>query len=115
MKTIIIFFLLGCSIVFTNRVLSQDSSLTMLKFFKIYVTTSDDSMFETLQDEMGIDPKLTSYSIYVDIRSDSPKEQYLYLGDMNHPSAIKYNWGQFSEKMKAFLISWNRPNKMQVE
>lgn len=115
MKTLAFFFMFGCSFVLTERSISQDSNLTQLKFFKIYVTTSDDKLFLALQDEMGIDPKLDSYLIYVDIRSDSPKVQYLYLGDMNHPSAMKYNWSQFSENIRLFLIRWDKPNKMEPD
>lgn len=115
MKTLAFFFMFGCSFVLTERSISQDSNLTQLKFFKIYVTTSDDKLFLALQDEMGIDPKLDSYSIAVDIRSDDPAKQYLVLGELNHPSSMKYGWGQISERVKQGLIKWSKPNKMPIE
>ncbi len=115
MKTIILILLVATSSILTKDLSNSDSTLAQLKFFKILVTTSDDEMFSVLQDEMSIDPKLKSYTIYIDIRSDEPKEQKLYLGDMNDPSAQKYSWKQFSEKMRSFLIAWNKPNKMAVE
>ncbi len=113
-KILIILFIFNVAALAKEPV-RADSSVSEMKFFKILVTTSDDELFSVLQDEMGIDPKLNSYTIYVDIRSDEPKEQKLYLGDMNHPSAQKYSWKQFSDKMRAFLLSWDKPNKMAVE
>jgi len=115
MKTIILLILILTASVFAKNAVIPDSTISELKYFKILVTTSDDEMFSVLQDEMYIDPKLKSYTIYVDIRSDEPKEQKLYLGDMNDPSAVKFSWKQFSDKMKAFLIAWSKPNKMAVE
>jgi len=115
MKTIIMLLLVLSSSVLTMDADNSDSTISGLKFFRILVTTSDDEMFSVLQDEMGIDPKLNSYTIYVDVRSDEPKEQKLYLGDMNDPSAQKYSWKQFSDKMKSFLLGWNKPNKMPAE
>lgn len=100
---------------FCNNLLSQDSSLSELKFFKIYVTTSDDSLFNLLQDDLGIDPKLDSYLIYVDIRSEESKKQYLVLGDMNHPSSMRFGWDLFSEKVKKGLLNWSKPNKMPAD
>jgi hypothetical protein len=64
---------------------------------------------------MGIDPKLDSYSIAVDIRSDEPAKQYLVLGDLDHPSSMKFGWGQISDRVKQGLIKWSKPNKMPIE
>lgn len=115
MKAIVVLSIFVCSLLLPGEILSQDSTLAGLKFFKIYVTTSDDNMFTVLQDEMQIDPKLSSYSIYVDLRSEDPQKHCLYLGDMNDPSAMKFNWSQFSDNVRMFLINWIKPNKMEPD
>lgn len=111
--TLFILFLFFCLTV--NEIFSQDDDPAKWEFFKIYVTTSDDSIFTKLQDDMMISPYLESYLIYVDIRSDKPEKRFLVLGEITHESSMKFAWSQISEGVKSGLLNWNKKNKMKVE
>ena len=64
------------------------------KYFKIYARAEDDSIFITGQDDMGIDPKLESFTIVVNLMDGNPQNQFVVLGDEADPSAQRYAWSQ---------------------
>lgn len=81
------------------------------KYFKILARAEDDSIFIIAQDDMGIDPKLESYSIVVNITDANAQNQYVVLGDEADPSAQRYAWSQLSKRVQDGLINWQGTNK----
>ncbi|HWA06502.1 MAG TPA: hypothetical protein VG961_08140, partial [Ignavibacteria bacterium] len=81
------------------------------KYFKIYARSEDDSIFIIAQDDMGIDPKLESYTIVVNLMDANSQNQFIVLGDETDPSAQRYAWSQLSKKVQDGLINWSGTNK----
>lgn len=81
------------------------------KYFKIYARAEDDSIFITGQDDMGIEPKLESYTIVVNLTAGNSQNQYVVLGDEADPSAQRYAWSQLTKKVQDGLINWTGTNK----
>lgn len=81
------------------------------KYFKIYARAEDDSIFITGQDDMGIDPKLESFTIVVNLMDGNPQNQFVVLGDEADPSAQRYAWSQLSKKVQDGLVNWTGTNK----
>ncbi len=102
-------------IIFATNIYAQNDDPTKWKFFKVYVTTADDSIFLKLQDDMGIYPYLEAYTINIDIRSTDPKKKYLVLGDIDDASSVKFGWSQFREEVRTGLINWDKKNKMKIQ
>ncbi|MGH2575725.1 MAG: hypothetical protein ACRDFC_08525, partial [Ignavibacteria bacterium] len=80
-------------------------------YFKILARADDDSIFIIVQDDMGIDPKLESYSIIVNIMDANATNQYVVLGDEADPSAQRYAWSQLSKRVQEGLKNWTGTNK----
>lgn len=115
MKKLKLVCLILFSCLLVNNLYSQDDDPVNWKFFKIDVTTSDDSLFIKVQNDMGISPYLDRYTIYIDVRNENPKEHFLVLGDINHESSMKFTWSQFSEFVKNGLLNWTGKNKIKIE
>lgn len=81
------------------------------KYFKITARAEDDSIFITAQDDMGIDPKLESYTLVVNVMDGNTQNQFVVLGDESDPSAQRYAWSQLSKKVQDGLINWTGTNK----
>jgi hypothetical protein len=81
------------------------------KYFKILARAEDDSIFIIAQDDMGIDPKLESYTIVVNITDANEQNQFIVLGDESDPSAMRYGWSQLSKRVQDGLINWSNTNK----
>lgn len=81
------------------------------KYFKILARAEDDSIFIIAQDDMGIDPKLESYTIVVNITDANTQNQFVVLGDESDPSASRYAWSQLSKRVQDGLINWSNTNK----
>lgn len=81
------------------------------KYFKIYARSEDDSIYITAQDDMGIDPKLESYTIVVNMMDANPQNQFVVLGDEADPSAQRFAWNQLSKKVQDGLVNWTGTNK----
>lgn len=60
---------------------------------------------------MGIEPKLESYTIVVNLMDGNTQNQYVVLGDESDPSAQRYAWSQLSKKVQDGLINWTGTNK----
>jgi len=80
-------------------------------YFKILARADDDSIFVIAQDDMGIDPKLESYTLVVNITDPNPQNQYVVLGDELDPSAQRFAWSQLSKKVQDGLKNWTGTNK----
>lgn len=81
------------------------------KYFKILARAEDDSIFIYVQDDMGIDPKLESYSLVINVQDGNPQNQFVVLGDESDPSAMRYAWAQLSKRVQDGLINWTGTNK----
>lgn len=81
------------------------------KYFKILARAEDDSIFIIAQDDMGIHPKLESFTLVVNLTDGNTQNQYIVLGDENDPSANRYSWSQLSKRVQDGLINWNGTNK----
>ncbi len=81
------------------------------KYFKILARAEDDSIFIFAQDDMGIDPKLESYTLVVNITDANEQNQFIVLGDESDPSASRYGWSQLSKRVQDGLINWSNTNK----
>lgn len=81
------------------------------KYFKILARAEDDSIFIIAQDDMGIDPKLESFSIVVNITDPNAQNQFVVLGDESDPSAQRYAWSQLSKRVQDGLVNWSGTNK----
>ena len=64
------------------------------KYFKILARAEDDSIFIIAQDDMGIDPKLESFTLVINIQDANPNNQFVVLGDESDPGASRYGWSQ---------------------
>lgn len=82
------------------------------KYFKILARTEDDSIFFLVQDDMGIDPKLESFNIIVNISDPNEQNQYVVIGaDEFDPSATRAPFSQLSKRVQTGLINWAGTNK----
>lgn len=81
------------------------------KYFRILARTDDDSIFFYAQEDMGIDPKMESYTLIVNISDPNPMNQYVVLGDEADPSAQRFAWSQLSKRVQDGLINWQGSNK----
>jgi hypothetical protein len=80
-------------------------------YFKILARAEDDSIYIIAQDDMGIDPKLESYTLVVNISDPNPQNQYVVLGDELDPSAQRFAWSQLSKRVQDGLKNWTGTNK----
>jgi hypothetical protein len=81
------------------------------KYFKIYARTDDDSLFFYAQEDMGIDPKLESYTVIVNLMDGNALNQYVVIGEENDPSSVRLAWSQLSKKVQEGLVNWSGTNK----
>ncbi len=51
------------------------------KYFRILARAEDDSVFIIAQDDMGIDPKMESYTLVINITDPNEQNQFVVLGD----------------------------------
>jgi tetratricopeptide (TPR) repeat protein len=80
-------------------------------YFRILARAEDDSLFIRLQDDMGIDPKLESYSITINITDPESRNQFIVLGDETDPNSFRYDWNQISPPVQNGLVKWTGTNK----
>jgi len=81
------------------------------KYFRIFARADDDSIFSVIQDDMGIDPKLESFTIVVNISDMNALNNYVTLGDESDPNALRFPWSQLSRKVQEGLRNWSGTNK----
>ncbi|RPI13735.1 MAG: hypothetical protein EHM58_17865 [Ignavibacteriae bacterium] len=113
-KIIFTITVLLISAFYCSNLYAQEDT-TKWEYFKINVTTSDDSLFIKLQEDMGIDPLLPAYTIYVDVRKTDLKNKFIVLGDINDESSMKFAWNRFREEVQKGLLNWKKPNKIKIE
>jgi len=81
------------------------------KYFKIYARTDDDSLFFYAQEDMGVDPKLESYTLIINLMDGNSLNQYVVIGEENDPSSIRMAWSQLTKKVQDGLVNWSGTNK----
>lgn len=91
---------------------NQSENATQWNYFRINAKTSDDTLFTLLQNDLGINPYLDSYTITVNITDLNPFNRYIVIGDEADPSAQRWPWSQLSKLMQDGLINWTKPNKV---
>jgi hypothetical protein len=80
-------------------------------YFKILARAEDDSIYIIAQDDMGIDPKLESFTLVINISDPNPQNQYVVLGDELDPSSQRFAWTQLSKRVQDGLKNWTGTNK----
>jgi len=80
-------------------------------YFKILARVEDDSTFFKLQDDLGIDPKLESYTLVVNISDSLRQYHFVILGDETDPSSARFSWEQLSQSSQEGLLNWTGTNK----
>ncbi|RPI18787.1 MAG: hypothetical protein EHM58_04025 [Ignavibacteriae bacterium] len=80
-------------------------------YFKILARAEDDSIFIIAQDDMGIDPKLESFTLVINISDPNPQNQFVVLGDELDPSSQRFAWTQLSKRVQDGLKNWTGTNK----
>jgi len=81
------------------------------KYFKILARAEDDSIFIIAQDDMGIDPKLESFTLIINVTDPNAQNQFVVLGDELDPSSQRFAWSQLSKRVQDGLINWSGTNK----
>lgn len=106
---LIVFFFSQSSLLFSQ--LEKEDDPRTWRYFRILARAQDDSVFIKLQNELGIDPKLESYILTVDILNPDPNLQTITIGDESSPDALRYLWSQLSRGVQNALINWTGSNK----
>ena len=70
------------------------------KYFKINANADDDSVFVQIQDEMAVDPKLSSYTIIVNVSDPDPNNHYVVIGEETDATKIQMSWLQISKTLE---------------
>lgn len=105
-----ILMILNTNIIFSQQEADESNPRTW-KYFKIYSRAQDDSIFIIVQDDLGIDPKLESFTLVVNIEDGNEQNQFVVLGDESDPSAMRYAWSQLSKRVQDGLKNWTGSNK----
>jgi hypothetical protein len=98
---------------FSQEVIESDPKT--YKYFKILASTDDDSMFVKVQDEMSIDPKMSTFSLVVNISDPNPENHYIVFGDETDATAIRQSWSTISKPIQQKLIGWTATNKTNLQ
>lgn len=82
-------------------------------YFSILASVDDDSLFNKLQEDLGIEPKLEAYTITINISDPDEENQYVVIGDESDPTSPRFPWSQLSLPSQRGLLSWKGPNKKE--
>lgn len=100
-----------------NTAISQEvdeNDPRKFKYFKINVNADDDSVFVQVQDEMAVDPKLSSYTLIVNISDPDPNNHYIVIGEETDATKIQMSWNQISKPVQTKLLNWTGSNKINL-
>ena len=84
------------------------------KYFKINANTDDDSVFVKIQDEMAMDPKLSSFTLIVNVSDADPNNHYIVIGEETDPTKIQVSWNNITKPVQQKLLNWSAPNKINL-
>lgn len=88
--------------------------ITKIKYFKILACTDDDSVFIKVQDEMSIDPRVSSFILTVNVSDDNPENHYIVFGEEDDKTSIISSFSTLSNETKRKLIEWDDYNKYEI-
>ena len=97
---------------FSQEVIEGDPKT--YKYFKILANTDDDSVFVKIQDELSIDPRVSSYILIVNVSDQNPENYYVVFGEETDATAIRASWNTISKPVQQKLLSWSAPNKSNL-
>jgi hypothetical protein len=111
---LLVLFIIGFIFSSTKVVYSQQedpNNPRTWNYFKVLARAEDDSIFIIAQDDMGIDPKLESFTLVINISDPNAQNQYVVLGDELDPSSQRFAWSQLSKRVQDGLKNWTGTNK----
>lgn len=116
--SVFVSFLLLLLISSINSAYSQEineSDPRTFKYFKINANADDDSVFVQIQDEMAVDPKLSSYTIIVNVSDPDPNNHYVVIGEETDATKIQMSWLQITKPVQQKLLNWSATNKINLQ
>ncbi|MFA7360894.1 MAG: hypothetical protein WC139_07635 [Candidatus Kapaibacterium sp.] len=102
----------------SNSAFSQEineSDPRTFKYFKINANADDDSVFVQIQDEMAVEPKLSSYTIIVNVSDPDPNNHYVVIGEETDATKIQMSWLQITKPVQQKLLNWSATNKINLQ
>lgn len=84
------------------------------KYFKINANADDDSVFVRIQDEMAVDPKLSTFTVIVNVSDADPNNHYVVIGEETDPTKIQVSWNNITKPVQQKLLNWSAPNKINL-
>lgn len=84
------------------------------RYFKINANTDDDSVYVKIQDEMAVDPKLSSFTLIVNVSDADPNNHYVVIGEETDPTKIQVPWNNITKEVQQKLLNWSGPNKINL-
>lgn len=114
---VFITFLFLSIIVSFNTAFSQEvdeNDPRKFKYFKINVNADDDSVFVLIQDEMAVDPRLSSYTLIVNVSDPDPNNHYVVIGEETDATKIQMSWNLISKPVQSKLLNWAGSNKINL-
>ena len=93
----------------------EENDPRKFKYFKINANADDDSVFVQIQDEMAVDPRLSSYTLIVNISDPDPNNHYVVIGEETDATKIQMSWNQISKPVQAKLLNWAGSNKINLQ
>lgn len=112
--SLVLVLLMSCS----NSAFSQEineSDPRTFKYFKINANADDDSVFVQIQDEMAVEPKLSSYTIIVNVSDPDPNNHYVVIGEETDATKIQMSWLQITKPVQQKLLNWSATNKINLQ
>lgn len=94
---------------------SQETEPKYLKYFKILSNIDDDSVFIQVQDEMHINPRVSSYILIVNVLDCDPSNHYVVFGEETDATAIRLNFYTLSKITREKLLRWNKQNTADLQ
>jgi YD repeat-containing protein len=80
-------------------------------YFAVQARVEDDSIFNRLQTDLGIDPHLDGYTITVNLTDNDPQNHYVIIGDESDATSMRFSWSQLSLPVQKTLMKWEGPNR----
>ncbi len=112
--TLLLLILIGSINNSYSQEVREDDPKTF-KYFKINSNTDDDSVFVKIQDEMAMDPKLSSFTLIVNVSDADPNNHYVVIGEETDAAKIQMSWSQISKPVRDKLLNWSSTNKINLQ
>jgi len=110
---IVLFLISSINTSFSQEI--NESDPRTFKYFKINANADDDSVFVQIQDEMAVDPKLSSYTLIVNVSDPDPNNHYVVIGEETDASKIQMSWILIPKSIQQKLLNWAGTNKINLQ